>query len=98
MKGFFISMDAAMAVIVVLIFSMTALLVLNSSHDDGVVYLSRLARDYYEVKRIDPSADLSWINTSCDNAPVVVSKKAYYYDSEANEVKAELVKVCGVYG
>jgi len=95
-KAIFISIDAMIALLVVILLIST-LSVLTKKYDNNDLVLYRTARDYYEVKRVNFSATLPngfEQGTNCDSKSDVVIEKAFEYNKTTNSLQGVIVKVC----
>ena len=92
MKGVFFTMDAAAALLIILVTTATVFSVLSVSgqSSEGMLSLYRESRDAYEISRT--SAIPATINTTCDNATLSASSINLYYDG--TDVVTKNITVC----
>ena len=97
LKGVFFTMDAAVAVLITLlvIASIVSVLMIANQPDESVS-LSRLSRDIYEIKRVNPSASVNWIKqgVQCNSADDIGVEEAIYYNTASGSVEKYKVLVC----
>ena len=94
MKGFFFTMDAAMALLVSILVISTAITLVELSHQKSVKELSRQARDLYEYNYLGGTTQPSYINTDCDYAAVKVSIDSFVYNLSSNSIQKITTTVC----
>ncbi|NYZ79844.1 hypothetical protein H0N95_01170 [Candidatus Micrarchaeota archaeon] len=95
-KGIFFSMDSAAALLITMIIVAGVISVLSVSDQpsENALALTRLARDVYEIKNANPSANVPWVKTSCVGESNVGSENALKYDASSNSVTRYVVTVC----
>ncbi|MEM0372342.1 MAG: hypothetical protein QXO69_00650 [archaeon] len=95
-RGVFFSMDAAAALLVSMVFAASIVVVMSASNQpsEDAVSLTRLARDVYEIKNINPSAVIPGVRTDCAGENNVAAENALKYDAASNSVQRYVVIVC----
>lgn len=96
-KGIVFTTDAVVGILIMLMFMVTTITLLEiQSQTNSTLYLSRLARDVYEVRYYDSSASLpSWLleGNACDNSKEIGSERAVVY-AGGGQLTTTTIKVC----
>lgn len=90
-KGFFITMDAAIGLLVVILIISTSITLIESTHQFNALQLERQARDLYDYNYSGGTAPVNWIKTSCNNALNKVSIDSFVYDNTTSPVSIKKI-------
>lgn len=96
-KGIIFTLDAVVGILIMLMFiSMTVTLIETQSQTDSILYLSRLARDVYEVRYYGSVISMpSWLSEgqACDNSNQVAVERAIVYVG-GGQLTTTTIKIC----
>ena len=96
MKGVFFTMDAAAALLIMLVFISTtvSMLAVSDHSSEDVIYMTRLARDAYEADRLGDIPFWVKMNDECRFADERSNITALEYDNSTNSIVLKSVMVC----
>ena len=92
-KGFFITMDAAMGLLVVLLVISTTVTLIELTKQKSTIELTRQARDLIDFNYFG-GANSAWIKTDCTGATNIASMNSYQYNNNTKSIDEINIEVC----
>ena len=93
-KGFFITMDAAMGLLVVVLVISTSITLVELTHQKSVKELTRQARNLYEYEYLGGVTPPAYIKVDCSSSTNKVSIDSFVYDDASNSIQKITTTVC----
>jgi|GEM_PF-4674976 len=93
-KGFFITMDAAIGLLVVILIISTSITLIESTHQKSIKELTRQARDLYEYQYLGGATQPNWIKTDCASSSNKISIDSFIYNATSNSIEKITTTVC----
>ena len=93
-KGFFITMDAAIGLLVVVLIISTSITLVELTHQKSIKELTRQARNLYEYTYLGGATSPSYIKVDCASSTSKVSIDSFEYEAATNSIIKVTTTVC----